>query len=215
MIEELRKINQLFLVSSLKELNLKFNPNHVQSGENGGQFTSGPEPTKEEISNAVATYQSTLFDAINNELRYDKPDKYKEIIKLLDKASVDNTTDDLFRGLDSNFTKQLSQKYGIKDFSNLSELKEKLVGKVLKDKAFMSATRSLKVAGDFARNMGTGRTTVMQIGGSKRGIEVSKHVSNLRARIEREFLIKRGSSVTIKDVGLSKTGKLILYTNIN
>lgn len=40
-IEELRKINDLFLVDKLKEINMKFNPNHVASGENGGQFTSG------------------------------------------------------------------------------------------------------------------------------------------------------------------------------
>lgn len=177
-------------------------------GEGGGDSFSG------DISAAVSTYQSTSFDAINNELRFDKPDKYKDVVKKLDKASTDRTSDNLYRGLDSDFTKTLANKYGIKDVNNISELNAKLVGKKIQDKAFMSTSRDLKTAADFARDKGTGKTSVMQISGKKKGIEVTKHVKNYRAKKEKEFLIKRGTTVKIVKVSLSKTGKIILYTEI-
>ncbi len=166
------------------------------------------------LSNAVAVYQSVLFDSINNELRYDKPDKFRDTIKVLDRAATDKTNDKLYRGLDSNFTKDIIQKHGIKDVNDIHELKAKLVGKTIHDKSFMSTTRDLSVAADFARDKGGGKTTVLQIEGAKKGIEVTKHVNNLRARKEKEFLIDRGATLKIKDVSLSKTGKLIIYTEI-
>lgn len=166
------------------------------------------------LSNAVATYQSTLFDSINNELRYDIPDRHKDIIKKLDMAAIDTTSDKLYRGLDSNFTKEIVNKYNIKDTNDIQELKTKLVGKTFRDKSFMSTTRDLSIAADFARDKGGGKTTVLQIEGKKKGIEVTKYVKNMRARKEQEFLIDRGTSLKIKDVSLSKTGKLILYTEI-
>ena len=39
----------------------------------------------------------------------------------------------------------------------------------------MSTTRDLKTAADFARDKGTGKTTLMQISGKKKGVEVTKH----------------------------------------
>lgn len=208
-------------IQALKEFNerlRKGNPNHAPAGTpEGGQFTSGTQTDEErvQIAVAVATYQSTLFDAINNELRYDKPDKYKEIIKNLDKASTDVTNDVLYRGFNSDFTKEILNKHGIKDLSNLAILKSKLIGQSLTDKGFMSTTRHLNVAGDFARDVGKGATTVMQIDGKKTGIEVTKYINNYRARQEHEFIIKRNTKVKITDVSVSKTGKLILYTSIN
>lgn len=189
------------------------------SGDGGGSSDSGSSTqiTSEEhikISEAVAIYQSTLFDAINNELRYDKPDKFKDTISLLDKGAIDTTNDVLYRGLDANYTKEIANKYNVKDISNIKELKSKLIGKSLTDKAFMSTTRELKVAGDFARDKGNGKTTVIQIEGKKIGIEVLKHVDTFRAKQEKEFLIKRNTTLLIKNVSLSKTGKLILYTKI-
>jgi hypothetical protein len=166
------------------------------------------------ISSAVAAYQSTLFDAINNELRYDRPDKYKDVIDKLDKASVDKTNDKLYRGMDSNFVKEIGQKYKITDISDVNELKTKLVGQKIHDKSFMSTSRDLSVAADFARDKGNGKTAVLQIDGDKKGIEVANHVKNLRATKEKEFLIKRNSTLVIKDVSISKSGKLILYTEI-
>lgn len=168
----------------------------------------------EKLSDAVAVYQSTQFDAVNNELRYDRPDKYADIIKKLDKAATDETSDKLYRGLDSNFTKEIVNKHGIKDLNDLDELKSKLIGKTIHDKSFMSTTRELSIAGDFARDKGGDKTTVLQIDGKKTGIEVTKHVDNYRAKKEKEFLIRRGTSLKIKDVSLSKTGKLILYTDV-
>lgn len=132
----------------------------------------------------------------------------------MDAASTDNTNDKLYRGLDSNFTKYLVNRHNIKDVNDLNEVKSKLVGKTIHDKSFMSTTRELSVAADFARDKGGGKTTVLQIDGKKKGIEVTKHVNNLRAKKEKEFLIERGATLKIKDVSLSKTGKLILYTEI-
>ncbi len=186
-------------------------------GGRSGQSTGGAgigSDSSSENSAAVANYQSTNFDAINNELRYDKPDKYKDVIKKMDTVSTDKTTDKLYRGLSSDFTKELAQKHGVKDLNNLSDLKSKLIGKIIEDKGYMSTTRDLKTAGDFARDKGTGKTTVMQIAGKKKGIEVTKHVHNYRAKKEKEFIIKRGSKLKITDVSISKTGKLILYTSI-
>lgn len=176
-------------------------------GKGGGSSAS-------DISAAVANYQSTNFEAINNELRYDKPDRFKDVISKMDEASTDVTSDTLYRGFGSDYTKSLAQKYGVKDVNNLSEVKSKLIGKTITDKGFISTTRNLSVAGDFARNKGTGKTTVMQISGRKKGIQVTKHLNNYRAKKENEFIIKRGSKMKIKNVALSKTGKLILYTEI-
>jgi len=185
-----------------------------RSGQSIGGSGGGGGSSSVEISAAVANYQSTNFDAINNELRYDKPDKYKDIISGMDKASIDVTSDKVYRGLGSDFTKEIANKYGVKDVNDINELKSKLIGKTIKDKGYMSTTRDLKTAGDFARDKGTGKTTVMQISGKKKGIEVDKHVKNYRARQEKEFIIKRGTKVKITDVSISKTGKLILYTKI-
>lgn len=166
------------------------------------------------IKNAVLNYQSTNFDAINNELRYDKPDKFKDVIKNLDKASKDIDNGKVFRGLTSDYTKELVNKYKINDVNDVAELKSKLIGKVLNDKGFMSTTRDLRIAADFARDKGTGKTTVIQIEGNKTGIDVEKYISNNKAKKEKEFLIKRNTKIKIKDVSISKTGKLILYTEI-
>lgn len=194
-----------------------FNPDEPRDEK--GRWTDDSTAIKEsasdeKLSTAVAMYQSTLFDAINNELRYDKPDWYKDVIQKLDKASTDKTSDTLYRGLDSNFTNEILRRHGIKDKNNLEEVKSKLVGKTIHDKSFMSTSRDLSVAADFARDKGSGRTTVLQIDGPKVGIEVTNHVNNYRARKEKEFLIKRNSSLTITNVSFSKTGKLILYTEI-
>jgi len=183
-----------------------------RSGQGVGN--SGGSPSSE-ISNAVATYQSTQFDAINNELRFDRPDRFKSIISNIDKAATDNTKDKLYRGVGADFTRDIANKYGVKDTSNLSELKSKLIGKTITDKGYQSTTRDLKTAGDFARDMGKGQTTVIQILGNKKGVEVSKHVNNFRARKEREFILKRNTRLKITNVGISKTGKLILYTEIS
>lgn len=186
-----------------------------RSGQSEGSSGSiGNDQSSAEISAAIANYQSTNFDAINNELRYDKPDKYKDVIEKIDKASTDKTSDNLYRGLDSDFTKTLANKHGIKDVNDINELKSKLIGKTITDKGYMSTTRDLKTAGDFARDKGTGKTTVMQISGKKKGVEVTKHVTNYRAKQEKEFIIKRGSKVKITNVSISKSGKLILYTEI-
>lgn len=196
---------------------MSYNPNEPRDAE--GKWTDAGAAIRAaasdmDLSHAVAVYQSTLFDAINNELRYDKPDKYKDIIKKLDAAATDTTSDKLYRGLDSNFTKEIINKHNIKDINNIDELKNKLIGKTIHDKSFMSTTRDLSAAADFARDKGNGKTTVLQIDGNKKGIEVTNHVNNFRARKEKEFLIKRSSTLKIKDVSLSKTGKLILYTEI-
>lgn len=183
-------------------------------GGRGGQSIAGEGGGSSDVSSAVATYQSTSFDAINNELRFDKPDKFKKIISGLDKASVDKTSDTLYRGLNSDYTKELANKYGIKNTNDLAELNAKLTGKYITDKAYTSTSRDLKTAADFARDKGTGKTIVMQIAGKKKGIEVTKHVKNYRAKKEKEFLLKRGSKIKITRVGLSKTGKIILYTEI-
>lgn len=192
--------------------NLKFNPNHVSSGPNGGQFASGDTAIGRQM--AVSIYHSTLFDAINNELRYDKPDKYKEVISELDKISTDETSDTLYRGLKADFTKTIASKYKIADINNLEEIKTKLIGKRIHEKAFVSTTRDLGTAADFARDLGNGKTTVMQITGKKKGIEVSKYLNNYRASKEKEFIIKRDSDFDITNVSLSKTGKLILYVDM-
>ena len=184
-----------------------------RSGQSAGNLSS-EGITASEISQAVASYQSTNFDAINNELRFDKPDKYKQVIAAMDKASTDKTNNILYRGLGSDFTKELANKYGVKDLNNLEELKSKLIGKTIKDKGFISTTRDLKTAGDFARDKGTGKTTLMQISGKKQGIEVEKYVKNYRARQEKEFIIKRGTKVKITDVSISRSGKIILYTEV-
>lgn len=203
-----QQIKEAFAIFNLC-LEMKYNPNHVPAGsEDGGQFTSAGMP------NAVAVFQSTQFESINNELRYDKPDKYKDIIDELDKYSTDKTDDLLYRGLDSNYVKKIAADYGIKDTGSISELKSKLTNKIIHDNGFMSSSRLLSVAADFARDKGTGRTLVMQIEGRKTGIEVLRHVNNIRSRAEKEFVIKRRSSVFIRDVSLSKTGKIILYTQI-
>lgn len=183
-------------------------------GGRSGQSAGIKGSSSSDIASAIANYQSVNFEAINNELRYDKPDKFKEIIKKMDEASTDVTLDTLYRGFGSDYTKTLAQKYGVKDVDNLSELKSKLIGKTITDKAFISTTRNLSVAGDFARSKGTGKTTVMQISGKKKGIQVVKHLSNYRAKKENEFIIKRGTKMKIINVSLSKTGKLILYTAI-
>lgn len=190
-------------------------PDALKGGSDSNTSTkskdSKEQTKKSKVSSAVANYQSTNFDGINNELRYDKPDKYKDVIKKIDSASTDKTSGNLYRGLSSDYTKNLAQKYGIKNTDDVNELKQKLIGKTLKDKGYMSTTRDLKTAGDFARDKGTGQTTVMQISGEKEGVEVSKHVDNHRSRQEQEFIIKRGTEVTIKDVSISNTGKVILY----
>lgn len=206
-IQALRNFNEKLkveaFVTALKKFN-KNNPNHAPAGnEDGGQFTSS----------AVAVYQSTSFDAINNELRYDKPDVYATTIAELDALSTDVTTDELYRGLDSSYTKYLADKFGIKDTGDIKELEKKLTGVIIHDKGFLSTTRVLSVAADFARDKGTGRTTIMQISGTKKGIEVLKHINNYRARKEKEFIIKRGTSLFVKKVSLSKSGVLILYTH--
>lgn len=185
-----------------------------RSGQSEGGSGGGAGSSSAEISAAVANYQSTNFDGINNELRYDKPDKYKDVISGMDKASTDVTSDKVYRGLGSDFTKEIANKHGVKDVSDINELKSKLIGKTITDKGYMSTTRDLKTAGDFARDKGTGKTTVMQISGKKKGIEVDKHVKNYRSRQENEFIIKRGTKVKITDVSISKTGKLVLYTEI-
>ena len=192
-----------------------YNPNEprVPAGSpDGGEWTSGV--SDQEIQSAILEYQGTHFDAINNELRYGRTGKYDKIIKALDKAAKDETKDNLYRGLTANYAAELANKYHIKDLNNLDELKEKLVGKVLHDKAFMSTTRDLQSAVYFTRDTGQGKTTVLQIEGNKTGIEVGKHLSGITTRTEREFIMKRNESLIIDKVGLSKTGRLILYTRV-
>lgn len=167
-----------------------------------------------QISDAVSIYQSSSFQAINNELRYDKPDRYKDVIRKIDKASVDKTNDVLYRGFDADFTKFIRNKFNITDTTDIDELRDKLLGKVITDKGFSSSSRKLSAAAQFAEDRGRGQTVVMQIEGSKTGIEVSKHVNNFRARQEREFIIKRNSKFKIERVSISSSGKLILYTKV-
>lgn len=197
-----RKLLYLSLETELKAWDESKHPREPAGSSTGGQF-----------SNAVAEYQGTSFDAINNELRYDKPDKYKNTISELDKASTDVTDNVLYRGLDGDFTKTLVNKYKIIDSKNLSELQSKLVGRELVDKSFMSTSSDLSIAADFARDKGKGQGTILQISGKKQGINVSKYLKNRKTIKEKEFVIKRGSKMKIENVGLSKTGKLILYLN--
>ncbi|MGX9985853.1 ADP-ribosyltransferase [Soonwooa purpurea] len=160
---------------------------------------------------AIQTYQGNAFDGINNELRYDEPDIYKNLIKDIDRIK-DVTNDTLYRGLDHNFTMTLKQLFKIKDINDLSELKLKLEGKVLKDKGFSSTSKDLNTAAYFARDTGKGKTTVMQISGVKEGVDVQRRLGKRSKKNEKEFLIKRDSSYLIEKVSISKTGKLILYT---
>ncbi len=185
-------------------------------GRSGQSVSSGGSQTSlgADISASVANYQSVNFDAINNELRYDKPDEYKKVIQNMDKASVDKTNDALYRGLSADFTKTIASKYGVKNTNDIAELKSKLIGKTINEKAYTSTSRDLKVAADFARDMGKGQTTLMQINGKKTGIEVVNHVKNFKARQEKEFIIKRNTKFKITNVSISKSGKLVLYTEI-
>lgn len=193
------------------EMGVKFNPNHHPSGTPvGGQFA--PLSESQQAINAVSAFHGTEFDAINNELRYDKPDIYADVIAELDKISKDVTDDTLYRGFDANYVKMLANKYGIKDLNNILDL-QKLVGKTITDKGFTSTSRLLQVAADFARDKGAGKTMVMQLSGKKRGIDVLKYLTNLRAKKEKEFILKRGSSIFIKRVSLSKTKKIIIYAD--
>lgn len=193
------------------EMNVKYNPNHQPAGTpTGGQFA--PLTESQQAINAVSAFHGTQFDAINNELRYDKPDVYADIIAELDKISNDVTNDTLYRGFDANYVKTLAAKYGIKDLDNILDL-QKLVGKTITDKGFTSTSKLLQVAADFARDKGMGKTMVMQLSGKKKGIEVLKYLTNLRAKKEKEFILKRGSSVVIKKVSLSKTKKIIIYAD--
>lgn len=185
-----------------KTFNESEHPRVPQGNSDGGQFT-----------NSLYTYQGTSFDSINNELRYDQPDKFKQLIENLDAGSTDETSNVLYRGLDSNFTKELKIKYKINNLGDVDELKSKLIGKYLVDKSYMSTSTDLNVAADFARNKGTGKTTILQISGRKKGINVLNHISNAKAIREKEFILKRGTRLKIVNVSLSKSGVLILYTN--
>lgn len=161
---------------------------------------------------ALEVYQSTLFESINNELRFDKPDKHKQIIGKIDSSMTEIIDENLYRGLDADFTKIIYDKYKIKPTDSISDINRKLVGKIIKDKGYSSTTRSVKVAGEFASDKGKGRTTVMQIEGKKKGVSIDKYVNNYRSRKEREVLLKRNSKFLIKRVSFSRTGKLIIYT---
>lgn len=165
-----------------------------------------------EFTDSLYSYQGTSFDAINNELRYDKPDKFKELVANLDTGMTDETTEVLYRGLDSNFTKELKNKYHINNIDDVEELNSKLVGKTLIDKSYMSTSKDLNIAADFARDKGSGKTTVLHISGKKKGVDVVGHINNAKAIREKEFVLKRGTRLKILKVSLSKNGVLILYT---
>lgn len=205
-------IKEAFICFHLRmEMNVKFNENHQPAGsEIGGQFA--PLSESQQAINAVSAFHGTEFDAINNELRYDRPDVYADVIAELDKISNDTTDDVLFRGFDADFTKQLANKYGVTDLTDIVQL-QKLVGKSITDKGFTSTSRMLSIAADFARDKGKGVTMVMQLSGKKKGIDVLKYLTNIRAKKEREFILKRGTSVTIKRVSLSRTKKIIIYAD--
>ncbi len=199
------------IADAFSDFDLKFNPNHEPAGTSvGGQFA--PLTESQRAINAVSAFHGTDYEAINNELRFDKPDIYADVIAELDKISNDLTDDTLFRGFDADFTKQLANKYGVTDLRDIVQL-QKLVGKTVTDKGFMSTSKLLDIAADFARDKGKGVTMVMQLSGKKRGIDVAKYLTNLRAKREREFILKRGSSFTIKRVSLSKTKKIIIYAD--
>lgn len=160
---------------------------------------------------ALQIYQGTAFDGINNELRYDVPDRFKDIIKNMDNFT-DETKEPLYRGLDHNFILTLKNEFKINDINNIDELQKKLVGKSLKDKGYASATKNLHTAAYFSRDTGKGRTTVIQIDGTKKGSDIQKRLKKRSSKNEGEFLLKRNSSLKIKRVSLSKSGKLIIYT---
>jgi hypothetical protein len=165
---------------------------------------------KNDISASVRAYQSTLFENINNELRYDNTGRYSQIVDNLDKVATDTTSDTLYRGLASDFTSELANKFKIKNINDLEEVRAKLVGQEIHDKAFISATTDLNTAAYFMRDKGTGKPAILQIEGQKTGIKVGKHSTGFTTKNEKEFLIKRGTRLKITDVRLSKTGKLIL-----
>lgn len=161
---------------------------------------------------ALQAYQGTAFDGINNELRYDVPDRYKKLIDNMENFT-DETKDPLYRGLDHNFLLYLKNEFKISDVNNIEELQKKLVGKSLKDKGFASTTKNLHTAAYFSRDTGKGRTTVIQIDGIKKGSDIQKRLKNRATKNEGEFLLKRNSSLKIKRVSFSKTGKVIIYTD--
>lgn len=160
---------------------------------------------------ALQVYQGTAFDGINNELRYDIPDRYKKIIDNMENFT-DETKETLYRGLDHNFLLTLKNEFKINDINNIDELQKKLVGKSIKDKGFSSTTRNLHTAAYFSRDTGKGKTAVMQIDGTKKGSDIQKRLKQKSTKNEGEFLLKRNSSLKIKRVTLSKTGKVIIYT---
>jgi hypothetical protein len=167
---------------------------------------------KESIIKALMDYQSTNFENINTELRYEKPStENKKIISEIDNVATKKTTEPLYKGMDSDFVKALKSKYKIKDISDIEELKRKLINKDIKDKSFMSTSKDLNIAADFARDKGTGITAIIQINGEKTGVDLNDYLNNAKTNKEKEFLLKRNSSLKITDVKISKTGKLILF----
>ena len=162
---------------------------------------------------ALQVYQGTAFDGINNELRYDEPDRYKKIIDNMENFT-DETSEPLYRGLDHNFLLHLKNEFKISDINNIDELQKKLVGKSLKDKGFASTTKNLHTAAYFSRDTGKGRTVVIQIDGNKKGSDIQKRLKKRSTKNEGEFILKRNSSLKIKKVSISKTGKVIIYTDV-
>jgi hypothetical protein len=186
----------------------------IQKMKEDKNLTSDKNKNNVKYQKSLAIYQGNAFDAINNELRYDKPDKYKGVISDLDKITLDKTSKDLYRGLSSDFTKQIFNDFKIKDRKDIVELREKLIGKSFKDKSFVSTSFDKKVALDFAKGDKTTGGTLMKIGGEKTGANVQDYLKNRKSESEKEFLIKRNTEFIITDVSFDRKGNLKLSTKI-
>jgi 8-oxo-dGTP diphosphatase len=183
--------------------------------EESKEKVKSESPDNHDLKSALLKYQGTSFDNINTSLRYDGgkglSESDKETVKVLDKASTDKTTDNLFRGLDSNFIKDIAQKFKISDWGDIDDVKSKVIGKEIKDKSFSSTSKSIDVAKDFARNKGAGMGIIMKIEGDKTGIDLANNLNNSKSKKEKEFLIKRGSNFKVERLGRdTDTGALVL-----
>ena len=155
---------------------------------------------------AIKIYQGDAFTDINRYYRTGQKTQYKEYTDILEQIENKSFTFDmLYKGYDSLYTILLCNKYQISNPSDINELKEKLIGKVITDKAFNSTTRRLDLAMLYCNkytpvSAKKYKPILLYIEGRKVGIDIIEYLNNVKTLEECEFILKRNSKIKITDV---------------